>query len=126
MQTVEDSACSKALTSEWYDHLKREVDYHCSFCDAVHSDIHALEDIVKKAYAITATSLRGVHEIDEIAKRWFGILALSSEILAHGRFLQQSHQICGIDLTILERYQMEALERFQLHCPEFADSLQHA
>lgn len=123
MPTLEnESVCSKALTDEWYNRLRKEVDYQCTFCDAVHGDIKSSEQTIKNAYAITAKSLRGVHDIGEIAKRWFGMYIFASEVLAHGRILQESHQICGVDLTLLERYQTESLNRFKLHCPEFAEA----
>src|SRR5947207_5716673 len=118
--TVDKSPCSEALTDEWYNHIRAEVDYRgCSFCDAVHTDINEMEEKVTKAYASTARSLRGVYEIREIAKRWFGMVAFSTEVLEHARFLQQTHQICGVDLSTLLECQKESFDRFQLHCPEF-------
>lgn len=122
MLTTEKTVCREALTGEWYNRLREEVDYRCTFCDAVHGDIKNLEDTVKQAYSITAQSLREIHDIGEIAKRWFGMYIFASEISAHGKILQQSHQICGVDLTTLEQYQSEALNRFTLHCPDFAEA----
>src|SRR5260370_34376789 len=101
--TIEKTPCQDALTDEWYNRLRTEVDYHCSFCDAVHTDIKEMEDRVTKAYAITARSLKTdrVYNILEIAKRWWGMVAFSTEVLEHARFLQQTHQICGVDLSRL-------------------------
>lgn len=121
--TAERSPCSEALTDEWYNRLREEVDYHCSFCDAIHTNVKDMEEIVTKAYALTARSLKSdqVYDIGEIAKRWWGMVAFSTEVLEHARFLQQTHQICGVDLSTLLECQKEALDRFRLHCPEFAE-----
>jgi len=122
--TTEKSPCREALTDEWYNRIREEVDYHCSFCDAIHTDIHEMEEKVKSAYARTATSLKGVFDIAEIAKRWYGMTAFATEVLEHARFLQQMHQICGVDLSTLLEYQKEAFDRLILHCPEFAEACQ--
>lgn len=114
----EQSICSRALTDEWYERLRNEVDYHCTFCDAVHNDIKQMGETVKQAYAFTAESLKGVHDIGEITKRWFGMWVFASEIVSHAQVVRQSHQICGVDITLLEEYCAEALDRFRLHCPE--------
>jgi hypothetical protein len=121
MATAEKSPCSQALTDEWYYHIRQEVDYDCSFCDAVHTDIQEMQDTVRRAYEITAESMRSVRDVAEIAKRWWGMSAFANEILSRATFLQQTHQICGVDLTPLQEYLNESLERFQLHCPEFAE-----
>lgn len=112
------SPCDAARsTSEWYDHLREEVDFHCSFCEAVHEKIETLEAIVKRAYALTAESMVNCYDVAEIAKRWFGLWAFTSEIWAAAKFIQQSHQICGVDLMVFEEYKKAAARRFQLHCP---------
>lgn len=115
------SPCKEALTDEWYNKLLEEIDYRCSFCDSVQTDITKMEYDVKRAYAITAESLKGVYDISEIAKRWYGMAALATAVLARASFLQQTNQICGVHLGLLMEYQQEALDRFQLHCPEFAE-----
>jgi hypothetical protein len=122
--TVEKSPCSEALTDEWYNHIREEVDYRCSFCDAVHTDIKEMEAKVQKAYATTAESLRGIYDMPEIVKRWYGMLAFSTEVLEHARFLQQTNQICGVDLSTFLEYQKESFDRLLLHCPELADACQ--
>lgn len=124
--TIEKSPCQEALTDEWYNLIRKEVDYRCSFCDAVHTDVREMEAKVKEAYAKTARSLREVYDVREIAKRWFGMLAFSTEVLEHARFLQETNQICGVDLGVLLEFQKETLDRFQLHCPEFAEACRKA
>ncbi len=118
MPAVEESVCSQALTDEWYERLRNEVDYHCTFCDAVHNDIKQMEQTVKQAYVFTAQSLKGVRDIGEITKRWFGMWVFAAEIVGHAQVIRQSHQICGVDTTLLEQYRIEALDRFRLHCPQ--------
>jgi hypothetical protein len=120
--TAEKSICREALTDEWYNQLLEEVDYQCSFCDAVHTDVKEMEDKVKAAYARTASSLKGIYDIREIVKRWFGMYAFASEVLEHARFLQQMNQICGVDLGTLLEYQKESFDRLILHCPEIAEA----
>lgn len=120
--TTEKTPCQEALTDEWYEKIRAEVDYRCSFCDAVHTDIKDMEEKVKAAYAKTASSLRGIYEIKEIATRWYGMLAFSTEVLEHARFLQQTNQICGVDLTVFLQHQKGAFDRLLLHCPELADA----
>lgn len=120
MPAIAESVCSRALTDEWYNQLREEVDYHCSLCDAVHNDIREMEQTVKNAYAFTAQSLRGVRDIGEIAKRWFGMYIFAFELVCHAQILRDTHQICGVDIELLERYRDEALDRLQLHCPELA------
>ena len=122
--TLDKSPCTAALTDEWYNQLRDEVDYHCSFCDAVQTDIKEMEELVRRAYAFTANSLRGIYNVGEITKRWYGMLAFSTELLEHARFLQQTNQICGVDLNIFLQYQKEAFDRLLLHCPELADACQ--
>ena len=122
--TIERSPCSEALTDEWYNRIREEVDYRCSFCDAVHTDIKEMEAKVQKAYATTAKSLRGIYDVREIATRWYGMLAFSTEVLEHARFLQQTNQICGVDLSTFLEYQKESFDRLLLHCPELADACQ--
>jgi hypothetical protein len=118
--TLERSSCKESLTDEWYEQLLREVDYNCSFCDSVHTDIREMEETVKKAYAITAQSLKGIYNVREITKKWYGMSGFASMILAHAYFLQQTNQICGVDLTTLHKYLEESLDRLRLHCPELA------
>ena len=121
--TVEKSPCSEAITDakEWYEELCKEVEYWCSFCDAAHTDIKEMEGKVKAAYAKTAKSLKGVYEMREIAKKWYAMAAFSTQVVEHARFLKQTNQICGLDLTTLLEYQKEAMYRFRVHCPEFAE-----
>jgi hypothetical protein len=121
-ETLEKSVCKEALTDEWYEQLLKEVDYRCNICDSVHTDIREMEETVKKAYAITATSLKGVFDFNEIVKRWYGMSAFASTVLAHAHFLQQTNQICGVDLTSLQEYRKESLDRLMLHCPELAEA----
>ncbi len=122
LETLDKSSCKEALTEEWYEQLLKEVDYSCSICDSVHTDVAEMEETVKKAYAITATSLKGVYDINEITKRWYGMSAFVSEVLAHAYFLQQTNQICGVDLTTLQEYRKESLDRLMLHCPDLAEA----
>jgi hypothetical protein len=119
-KTLEKSSCKESLTDEWYEQLLREVDYSCSFCDSVHTDVKDMENTVKKAYEITAESLKGVFDISEITKRWYGMAAVANEILSHARFLKETNQVCGVDLTTLEAYWEESLDRLMLHCPDLA------
>jgi len=118
--TIEGS-CKEALTDEWYEQLLQDIEYSCSICDNVHTDIEELNETVKKAYAITAESLRGIYDIKEITKRWYGMSAVAGEVLAHARFLKETNQICGVDLTTLEGYWQESVERLMLHCPDLAN-----
>jgi hypothetical protein len=120
--TLDKSPCQEALSEEWYNRLLQEIDYRCSICDSVHTDIHHMEQAVQQAYAMTAASLKEIFEIGEIAKRWYGMAAFATAVLARARFLQQTNQICGVHLGTLLEYQKEALDRFQLHCPEFAEN----
>ena len=120
----EHTACNDALTGEWYERLREEVDYRCSFCDAVQTDISEMESKVRQAYASTAQSLRGIYEVREIVKRWYGMLAFSTEVLEHARFLQQTNQICGVDLSVFLEYQKESFNRLILHCPEILEACQ--
>jgi len=124
--TLEKTPCQEALTDEWYEHIRAEVDYRCSFCDAVHTDVKEMEEKVRSAYAKTASSLRGIYDVREIAKRWYGMLAFSTEVLEHARFLQQMNQICGVDLGPFLEYQKESFDRLLLHCPELAEACQKA
>ena len=123
-ETLEKSACSEAFTDEWYEQIRAEVDYRCSFCDAIHTDVKEMEEKVRSAYAKTASSLKGIYDIREIANRWFGMLAFSTEVLEHARFLQQTNQICGGDLSPFLEYKKESFDRLLLHCPELADACQ--
>jgi hypothetical protein len=120
--TIQKSPCRESLTTEWYNYLRAEVEYDCSFCDAVHTDIRDMEERVTRAYALTARALKSdrVYEIGEIAKRWWGMVAFSTEVLERARLLQETHQICGVDLSTLIECRKEALDRLKLHCPEFA------
>jgi hypothetical protein len=120
--TSEGSVCREALTDQWYNQLLEEVDYQCSFCDALHTDIREMEEKVKAAYARTASSLKGVYDVREIVNRWYGMFAFSYIMLERARFLQQTNQICGVDLSTLLEYQKESYDRLVLHCPELADS----
>ena len=121
MATLEkSSSCRESLTEDWYDQLLQDIEYDCSICDNVHTDIKGLEETVKKAYAITADSLKGVFEINEIATKWYGMAAVANEILSHARFLKETNQICGVDLTTLEGYWEESLHRLMLHCPDLS------
>jgi hypothetical protein len=126
--TTEKTPCQAAVTEadEWYNRLRDEVEYRCSFCDAIQTDINEMQEKVKAAYARTATSLRGIYDVGEIAKRWYGMLAFSTEVLEHARFLKDTNQICGVDLATLLEYQKEAFYRFRLHCPEFAEQCHKA
>ena len=120
----EHTACNDALTAEWYERLREEVDYRCSFCDAVQTDIGEMETKVRQAYASTAQSLREVHEVREIVKRWYGMFAFATQVLEHARFLQRTNQICGVDLSVFLEYQKESYDRLILHCPEILDACQ--
>jgi len=124
MATLEKSPCKESLTDDWYEQLLRDVEYSCSICDNVHTDIKELEDVVKKAYAITADSLKAVYDVREITKRWYGMAGLANEVLSHARFLKETNQICGVDLTTLEDYWQESLDRLLLHCPDLAKACQ--
>lgn len=125
--TIERSIpCHDALTGEWYEQLRKEVDYRCSFCDVVQTDINEMEAKVRQAYATTAQSLRGIYDINEIVKRWYGMLAFSTEVLEHARFRQQTNQICGIDLAVFLEFQTAAFNRLALHCPEIVDACETA
>jgi hypothetical protein len=120
-ETLEKSSCKEALTNdEWYQYICAEVDYRCDMCDAVLTDIGQKEEKVKRAYAITATSLKEVYEIPEIAKRWWGLVFFTGQVLYDAYILQQTNQICGADLSTLQEYYEEALDRLQLYCPEVA------
>jgi hypothetical protein len=119
--TTEKSPCNEALRDdEWYQHICDEVDYQCGLCDAVLTDIKDKEEKVKRAYALTATSLKEVYDIPEIAKRWWGLVFFSGQVLYDAYILQQTNQICGTDLSTLQEYYEEALDRLQLYCPDVA------
>jgi len=118
---AETSVCADALTSDWYDQLLTEVDYHCSFCDSVHTSVAELEEKVRQAYQSTADSMRGLHDPREIAQRWFGMWAFAAEVLAQAAFQREAHQICGVDIAAIESFRAAAEERFHLHCPPAGD-----
>jgi hypothetical protein len=123
-ETLDKSSCKEALTDDWYEQLLKDVDYSCSICDSVHTDIKQMEETVSRAYAITAQSLKGIYDVKEIANRWYGMAGVANIILAHARFLQETNQICGVDLTTLEGYWEESLDRLMLHCPDLAKACQ--
>ena len=83
-----------------------------------------METKVRQAYASTARSLRGIYEVREIVKRWYGMFAFATEVLEHARFLQQTNQICGVDLSVFLEYQKESFDRLVLHCPDILDGCQ--
>ena len=122
--TIEASPCRESLTDEWYEQLLRDVEYSCSICDNVHTDIKQMEETVKKAYAITSQSLKEIYDIKRIANRWYGMAGVANTILAHARFLKETNQICGVDLTTLEGYWEESVDRLMLHCPDLAKACQ--
>jgi hypothetical protein len=119
MATLERS-CRESLNDDWFEQLLQEVEYDCSICDNVHIDLKEMEEIVKKAYALTAESLKGVFDINQIAQKWYGMAGVASEILSHARFLKETNQICGVDQTTLEAYREESLHRLMLHCPDLS------
>src|SRR5438552_144598 len=109
--TIEKSPCKDALTDEWYNRLLEAVEYQCSFCDAVHTDVKDMEEKVRAAYSKTASSLKGIYDIREIATRWYGMYAFSTEVLEHVRFVKRFNQICGVDLGVFLEYQKAAFDR---------------
>ena len=112
-----DGACiDEAGATDWYDSLRLEVDYQCTFCEGLHLHISELEAKVKEAYAATARSMKGLYDSKEIASRWMGMWAFATELLASAEAASEVHQICGTDLTELKEYQKAAWERLQLHC----------
>ena len=102
----------------WYDQLKDEVDFHCSFCEALHLKVSEMEIKVKEAYAATARSMEELYDSKEIANRWLGLWYLASEVFCAAKTASDAHKICGADLATLEAHRDAAWERFQLHCPE--------
>lgn len=121
----ESTVCDDVLKGglNWFEELCETVDYHCSLCEAVLTDVATLEETVKSAYATTARSMKELHDVGEIAKRWFGMWAFAQQVLSQAEFIQEANQICGVDLTILEGYRREAFDRLQLHCPQFKHSV---
>ena len=118
-QTATPAVCfDENLAEDWYDSLRDEVDYHCSFCEGLHLTIAELESKVRDAYASTARSMQGLYDSKEIANRWLGLWSFTSELLAIAKAAIEAHQICGADLTEIEKYHAAAWERFQLHCPQ--------
>ena len=107
----------EALTEGWYESLRKEVDYHCNFCEGLHLKISELESKVKQAYASTARSMRGLYDSKEIANRWLGLWCFASELLATAKAASEAHQICGADLSGIQSCLSAAWERYQLHCP---------
>lgn len=108
----DDRAC------DWYHQLVEEVDFHCSFCDALHMKVSEMEAKVKEAYASTARSMDGLFDAKEIANRWLGLWYLATGMLYAAQAANDAHKICGVDLSTLEAHRDAAWERFQLHCPE--------
>jgi hypothetical protein len=102
---------------DWYEKLREEVDFRCSFCEGLHIHISELEVKVKEAYVATARSMRGVYDQKEIATRWMGMWSFAAEILAIAQMVKESNQICGADLTEIEKYYAASLERYSIHCP---------
>lgn len=113
------SACfDEGGAGDWYDSLRNQVDFHCTFCEALHMKVSELEAKVKEAYASTAGSMEDLFDAKEIANRWLGLWCFASEMLCAARTASDAHKICGADLSTLEAHRDAAWERFQLHCPE--------
>lgn len=113
------AACiDESRVEDWYDSLSREVEFQCSLCDGLHMQIAELEDKVRQAYAATARSMRGLYDTKEIANRWLGMLYFASDALGDAAMARDTHQICGADLSGIQKYYDAALERFRAHCAQ--------
>lgn len=112
------SCFDEDMTQGWYEALRKEVDYHCTFCEGLHLKISDLEQKVSAAYAATARSMRGLYDSKEIANRWLGMWSFARELLETAKAAKEAHQICGADLSGIVKYHDAAWERFQLHCPQ--------
>jgi hypothetical protein len=110
----------ESLAGAWYEVLQDEVDYHCSFCEGLHMNIEEMQTKVREAYASTARSMKGLHDVKEIANRWLAMWSFSTTLLATATIAKESHQICGADLSELQKFHDAAKERFLLHCPHTA------
>ena len=117
-ETIDPTSCFDEVRSEqWFNRLRDEVDYHCTFCEGLHLQISELEGKVRAAFASTARSLKGVYDQREIATRWLAMWSFAAELLATAKAAKDAHQLCGADLSGIEKYYAESFERFQFHCP---------
>jgi hypothetical protein len=116
MSDVADTCFESSIAGDWYDDLCKEVEYSCGFCDSVHRTISELEGKIREAYAKTASSMKGLYDTKEISNRWLAMWLLSEQILSESTFLKELNQICGADLSEIQKYRDAALERFRLHC----------
>jgi hypothetical protein len=61
--------------------------------------------------------MKGLYDTKEITNKWFAMWLLSTQILCEAGVLRELNQICGADLSEIQKYHDAALERFRLHCP---------
>jgi hypothetical protein len=115
--TKEKNDCLSNADKAWFDEIRREVDFECSFCEAVLKDVSELETVAARAYAFTARSMKGLYDVSKIAERWAAMFVFASELLSAAQSKRDAHQICGVDLSKLEHYRQEALYRLEIHCP---------
>lgn len=107
----------ESIWMDWYNALREEVDFQCSFCNGVHTQVAELEKKVRDAYASTASGMRQIFDTVEIASKWYGMYVFATELLTMAEIQRDAHQICGVDTSGIQKYQMAALERFNIHCP---------
>jgi hypothetical protein len=109
--------CLENIDLDWTDDISREVEMACSVCDALHKDVRELENVAAKAYAFTASSLRGVYDSREIVRRWFGLRVFLGELIQAIEFKREQNPICGIDTGKILEFRHSADERMFFHCP---------
>ncbi len=112
-----DTECIPTEIPDWYEALRDEVEYHCSFCEGAFQDAGVLLEKVKLAFAHTARSMKGVYDAEILREHWYGMWLFASEIHAVAQSIQQSHQICGVDIQPFQQFSNAAWERFTMHCP---------
>ena len=96
-----------------YNELLDTVEYHCSQCEAVYEDMAVLNAKIQALYDAVVAKTKSVRDHTMIFKNWFAAYILAGSIRQAVCVKKQTHQICGIDSSIVDEVHAAIKERLE-------------
>ncbi len=93
--------------------LLQEVNFECSLCEAVYQDIATLNDKVGHLYTSIVQKSRAAKDLDQRKLIWLGGFFIASEIRQAGCMKKNLHQICAVDLSVIDETYSLIKERLE-------------
>jgi hypothetical protein len=97
-----------------YDTLLQEVEFECTFCEAVQKDIQELSQTIRVLYQKVVERSKTAETSSIRIAVWQAGYFIADDILQAACWKKNSHQICGVDSSVIEEFHHAIKERLEL------------